>query len=199
VTLPRKRGHSRRVDTVGECSKDAKNLPKIYRRTESRGRPNCGSVGQNGSPSCTRKGIDRKRPAPMSQTSPNRPATRLTRPTDLIWASRIKRITPRPEASPTGAGLLKKSSDLLCKGKLRPYELIDAEKEKFPIALMCKMLKLAKSDRPNRHCGVDWGVLQPTTDPFNDWISHLCSVWRELLGHSRAPNGRLSFLSTFLG
>jgi hypothetical protein len=41
--------------------------------------------------------------------------------------------------------LPQKSSDLLCQGKLRPYELIHAEKVNFPIALMCQVLKLARS------------------------------------------------------
>ena len=40
---------------------------------------------------------------------------------------------------------LKKGSSLLCQGKLRPYELIDAQKAQFPIALMCKVLNVSRS------------------------------------------------------
>ncbi|NJR54640.1 MAG: IS3 family transposase, partial [Acaryochloris sp. CRU_2_0] len=34
---------------------------------------------------------------------------------------------------------------LLCQGKLSPYELIHAEQVNFPIALMCRVLKLSRS------------------------------------------------------
>ena len=37
LTLPRKSGHSRRVDTEGECSDDSKTAKDIYRRAKSRG------------------------------------------------------------------------------------------------------------------------------------------------------------------
>ncbi|NJR71594.1 MAG: IS3 family transposase [Synechococcales cyanobacterium CRU_2_2] len=40
---------------------------------------------------------------------------------------------------------LKKAANLLRKGKLRPYELIHAEKVNFPINLMCRVLNLTRS------------------------------------------------------
>ena len=38
-----------------------------------------------------------------------------------------------------------KNHDILCQGKLRPYELNHAGKVNLPIALMCQVLKLTKS------------------------------------------------------
>ncbi len=40
---------------------------------------------------------------------------------------------------------LKKGGDLLCQRKLGAYELIHAEKENYPINLMCRVLKQSRS------------------------------------------------------
>jgi hypothetical protein len=45
LTLPRKSGHSRRVDTKGECSDDSKTAKDIYSRAESGGRWHSQAIG----------------------------------------------------------------------------------------------------------------------------------------------------------
>jgi putative transposase len=54
-------------------------------------------------------------------------------------------MAPRSQARGNGERFPKKSSDLLCQGRFRPYELIHTEKVNYPITLMCKVLKLARS------------------------------------------------------
>ncbi|MBV5262407.1 IS3 family transposase, partial [Synechococcus moorigangaii CMS01] len=40
---------------------------------------------------------------------------------------------------------LKKAGGLLCQGKQRRYELIEAEKEEFPVRMMCRILQVSRS------------------------------------------------------
>lgn len=64
---------------------------------------------------------------------------------DHPGASGASQVAPRGQTLADGARFSKKDRSLFCCRDLKSYELIEAEKANFPVALMCEVLEVSRS------------------------------------------------------